>query len=81
MPLYYFDCFHRSCQEECIGHDLADQDAAHKLAIEFAGELLQSDPDALAEGHSLSVTVSDEQHFTLFSFTATSVSSATASGH
>ncbi len=76
MPLYYFDCYHLSCREECIGHTLSDDEAAHLLAVQFAGEILQHEPEALTDGHDLTVTVSDEHRRVLFSFMATSTASA-----
>lgn len=72
MPLYFFDCHHLSCQEECIGHELPDRDAAHELAVQFAGEILQHEPHGLMQGHDLDVTVSDEHQLVLFSVLALS---------
>ena len=75
MPTYYFDCHHVSCPEECLGHDVANHDEAHRMAIEFAGEILLHEAHALVEGHDLTVTVSDESHLVLFSVYARSVAS------
>lgn len=80
MPTYYFDCHHLSCPEECIGHELATHDQAHKMAVEFAGEVLQHEAQALVDGHDLHVTVSDESHLVLFSVYATSMPSAEMMG-
>ena len=80
MPLYFFDCRHEDCPEECVGHDLANAEAAHKLAVEFAGEILQHEAQALVDGHDLNVTVSDENHLALFSFYATSIVAPSMSG-
>jgi len=53
MPMYYFDCHHADCPEDCLGHDLADAEAAHKMGVEFAGKLIQHEAQALVDGHDL----------------------------
>ena len=73
MPTYYFDCHHGSCDEECVGHDLATHHDAHQQAIEFAGELLLYEGHALTEGHDLTVTVSDASRMVLFTVYAMSI--------
>ena len=80
MPLYYFDCHHEDCPEDCLGHELSDHDAAHKMGIEFAGEILQHEAQALMDGHDLNVTVSDENHIALFAFYATSIAAPSMAG-
>jgi hypothetical protein len=80
MPLFYFDCHHADCPEECVGHELVDHTAAHKMGIEFAGEILQHEAQALVDGHDLNVTVSDANHLALYSFYATSVAAPSVRG-
>ena len=80
MPTYLFDCNYLSRPEECIGHELANHEQTHRLAVEFAGEILQHEAQALVDGHDLNVTVSDERHLVLFSVYATSMTSAAIAG-
>ena len=63
-----------------LGHDLIDPEAAHKMAVECAGEILQHEAQALVDGHDLSITVSDENHLVLFSFYATSMAAPSMAG-
>jgi len=79
MPMYYFDCHHADCPEDCLGHDLADAEAAHKMGVEFAGELIQHEAQALVDGHDLKITVSDENHLVLFAFYAMSMAAPSMS--
>ena len=80
MPLYHFDCHHADFPENWLGHELADAEAARKMAVEFAGEILLHEAQVLVDGHDLSVTVSDENHLALFAVYATSVAAPSMSG-
>lgn len=68
MPRYFFNTAdgRKVCDEE--GVELANDAAAKVYAVKYAGEVLLSEPETLAEGHKLDVQVVSEHGETLFTF-------------
>lgn len=66
MPRYFFNTSDGRKHPDEEGVDLADNAAARIYAVRYAGEVLLSEPEALARGHTLDVEVVSEGGETLF---------------
>ena len=59
MPRYHFNAIDGSCREDVLGIELPDEQAARRQAVEYAGDVLRSHPDALLGDGSWRVDVTD----------------------
>ena len=65
MPQFFFDIAGET-QVDADGVELADLEEARSQAIKFTGEMLRHDSNAIWDGHSLRVEVSDSRRRLLF---------------
>lgn len=65
MPHYYFSASD-SVQDDDLGADLKDHSAARRFAIQYAGEIMNNQPEVLWDGREFSVAVTDESRVLLF---------------
>ena len=66
MPHFYFHTADGGRDLDRQGMDLADQGAARKEAIRFAGAVINHEPDVLWDGRDFRVEVTDEAGNLLF---------------
>ncbi|MBB3860799.1 hypothetical protein GGQ88_002068 [Novosphingobium hassiacum] len=66
MPRYFFHTRDGRDHPDHEGVELANDAAARLYAVRYAGEVLISEPEALARGHKLDVQVVDERGEALF---------------
>ena len=66
MPHFYFHTADGGRDRDRRGMDLADQGAARREAIRFAGAVINDEPDVLWDGRDFRVEVTDEAGDLLF---------------
>ena len=71
MPRYHFSSVDGGRDWDPEGVDLPDQHAARAYAVRYAGELLQSEPEAVWDAGQWRVEVSDDAGTLLFTVTTT----------
>ena len=60
MPRYFFHTSDGSRQEDDVGVELANDAAARREAVCYAGSLLQDEPGLVQNDHGLRINVVDE---------------------
>ncbi len=78
MPRYYFHTADGTRDWDPDGVELADQGAARKEAIRFAGAVMTDEPDVLWDGRDFRVEVTNEQRHLLFTIITLAVDSPEA---
>lgn len=66
MPRFYFSVFDGRSFPDTDGIELRDRTAAQVLAIQHAGEVLQSDAKRITPGQDWRMEVTDERGLILF---------------
>jgi hypothetical protein len=67
MPIYHFDIADAHPPIACEGVELESVGAARCQALRYAGQILCEQPEAFWDNSEWTLTVSDENHLTLFS--------------
>lgn len=73
MPLYFFDISDGTRETDLTGSQCDSLDQARRLAIKFAGELLQHHSEIIWDGHDLRVEVSDAGRTPLFAVVSSAI--------
>lgn len=73
MPRYFFHVCDGARDIDDHGHELADDEAAHREAVRYGGGLLQDDPDILLRDNDLRINVTNEAGEFRFAFIMTTV--------
>lgn len=67
MPRYFFNTSDGRKDRDDLGVVLADDHAVRVYAVQYAGELLKSEPESISQGVALHVCVQGERGDELFS--------------
>lgn len=70
---YHFDCVDSYREHDEEGTDLPDEEAARVMAVQFAGEVLKSDPETVWRSGQWRVEVADERGVLLFTLLTVSI--------
>ena len=79
MPRYFFHTLDGFLDLDQEGTELADDNAARLQAVRYIGELLQSDPNYIWDGHALRVNVTNETGKAVFTVLTMAVGNASKS--